>query len=140
MELIQVDKLYDDRLWVITVQTNSRAAVDAWEACVRDYMATIPTSNERYLIYDTTHALSFGFTTYLQNRATALAKDNPDATGRVAIILNLPGTIRYLIDSYMKWTGSRIQPDLSVKFYSDRDEAIAWVAEIIPTLQDTQAP
>jgi len=138
MAIVEVDKLYDDRLWVITVHENSRQAVDAWEACVREYMATIPTATERYLIYDTTNALSFGFTSYLQNRATALARDNPDATGRVAIVLNLPGTIRYLIDSYMKWTGSRLQPDLTVKFYADRDEAIAWVAEIIPSNEDVQ--
>jgi len=132
MEPIKLEKLYDDRLWVIIVQQSDRSAVDAWEACVRDYMATIPIENERYLVYDTTGILSFGFTNYLQNRATALAKDNPDATGRIAIVLNLPGTIRYLIDSYMKWTGSRIQPHLEVKFYENRADAIQWVAEIIP--------
>ena len=136
MELIEVEKLYNDRLWVIKVNENSRTAVDAWEACVREYMATIPIGTERYLVYDTADILSFGFTTYLQNRATVLANDNPDATGRIAIVLNLPATIRYLIESFMEWTGSRIQPDLTVKFFGSRDEAIQWVAEIIPATQD----
>jgi hypothetical protein len=132
MEAIQVEKLYDDRLWIITVQKGDRSAVDAWEACVREYIATVSTSTELYLVYDTTGILNFGFTTYLQNRATVLAKDNRDVTGRVAIVVNLPMTIRYIIDSFMKWTGSRLQPHLTVRFYKNRDEAIAWVAEIIP--------
>ena len=132
MSGISLEKLHDDKLWVITVQIGDRSTVDAWEACVREYIETIPTSTERYLVYDTTSVLKFSFTSYLQNRATALAKDNRDATGRVGIVINLPATIRYLIDSYMKWIGARLQPNLIVKFHNDRDEAIAWVAEIIP--------
>ena len=116
-------------MWVITVLTSDRSAVDAWETCVREYIAINPSSNERHLVYDTTGILDLGFTSYLQNRATALAKDNRDATGRVAIVLNLSTTIRYLFDSYMKWIGSRLQPNLVVQFYKDRDEAIAWVAD-----------
>lgn len=46
MEAIQLEKLYDNRLWVITVQKSDRPTVDAWEACVREYIATIPISNE----------------------------------------------------------------------------------------------
>ena len=133
MEMINLEKYYNDRLWVIIVQKSDRAAVDAWEACVRKYIATVSTEKkELYLVYDTTGILNFGFTTYLQNRATILAKDNRDVTGRVGIVVNLPTTIRYIMDSFMKWTGARVQPHLTVEFFKSRDEAIAWVAEVIP--------
>lgn len=135
MEILTVEKFYDDKLWVITVHESNRAAVDAWEACVRDYIATVPEGNERFLVYDTTVAMGFGLTTYLQNRATALAKDNREATGRIAIVLNISSTVMYLIESFLKWTGSRIQPDLDVKLFQDRTVAIEWVSEIIPTQQ-----
>ncbi len=134
MESIQLEKLHHERLWVIRVLQGNREGVDAWESCVRDYVAMHAPSTERYLVYDTTGVLNFAFTSYLQNRATELAKDNKDATGRVAIVVDLPVTIRYLIDSYMKWVGTRLQPNLTVQFYKDRDEAIAWVAEIVPEL------
>jgi len=132
MSAISLEKRYDDKLWIISILEGNKSAVDAWEACVREYMNTVPASTERYLVYDTTGVLNFSFTSYLQNRATALAKDNRDATGRVALVINLPITVRSLMDSYMKWIGARLQPRLTVQFYQDRDDAIAWVAEAIP--------
>ena len=98
-----------------------------WEQAVRSYIAEFNNASERYLVYDTTPIPNLGFTNYLQQRATALAKDNRDAKGRVAIVLRIHATVLYFFDIFVRVTGSRIQPNLEVKFFSQREPAVAWV-------------
>ena len=131
-ELVQLEKLHEGRLWIITLHEGSRAGVDAWERTVRQYIAEAQGKTERYLIYDTSPIPDLGFTNYLQQRATVLAQDNRDATGRVALVLRLPPTVLYFFDIFVKLTGRRLQPNLEVKFFSQREEALKWVSEILP--------
>lgn len=131
-ELVQIEKLHSNRLWVITLTDGSRAGVDAWEQSVRNYIAEYQNRPERYLVYDTSSIQNLGFTRYLQERATVLAKDNRDATGRVALVFRLHPTILYFFDTFVRLTGNRIQPNLDVKYFSAREDAIGWVEEILP--------
>lgn len=126
-ELITIEKLHQDCMWVITLHDGSRNGVDAWEQAVRSYIAEFHNAPERYLVYDTSPIPNLGFTTYLQQRATVLAKDNRDAKGRVAIVLRIPATVLYFFDIFVRITGARIQPYLEVKFFTQRESAVAWV-------------
>ena len=127
VETITIEKLHQERLWVITLHDGSRKGVDMWEQAVRSYIAEFQNAPERYLVYDTSPIPNLGFTTYLQQRATVLAKDNRDAKGRVAIVLRLHATVLYFFDVFVRITGSRLQPNLEVKFFSQREPAVAWV-------------
>src|SRR5688500_2566484 len=64
---------------------------------------------------------------YLQQRATVLAKDNRDATGRVALELRIPTTVLYFFDAFVRVTSRYIQPHLEVRFFSEREAAVTWV-------------
>ena len=130
-ESVVIEKLHQDRLWVITLHDGSRRGVDAWEQAVRRYIAEFQNAPERYLVYDTSPIPNLGFTNYLQQRATVLAKDNRDATGRVAIVLRIHSTILYFFDAFVRITGSYIQPHLEVKFFSQREPAVEWVEAVL---------
>lgn len=132
-ELVQIEKRFDDKMWIITILEGTREAVDAWEQTVRDYIDKHSGSLELYLIYDTTLIQNLNFTRYLQQRATILAKENRDVTGRVGIALRIPSMIRHFFDVFINVIGSRIQRKLRVKIFTQREEAVAWVSEVVPS-------
>jgi len=129
---VTIEKRHHDHLWILTFTEATPAAVDMWEQTVRSYIAFFNDASDRYLVYDTTRIPNFGFSSYLRQRATILAQDNPDATGRVAVVLHLPILITNLFDFFIRYTGRRLQPRLEVKLFASREKAIAWVEQIIP--------
>lgn len=131
-DYVKIDKLYRERLWVIQALVNDPAAVDAWEAAVRAYIHQFNDAPERYLVYDLQPVEKILFTPYMRHRATALAEDNREATGRVAVVVNYNPLQRYIFDQFIYFVGTRLQPRLSVKLFSDRSEAIEWVAQVVP--------
>lgn len=128
---VKVEKLYDERVWILTMLDNSRQTVDEWEATVRQYNDHMR-SQERYLIYDTAAISRMSFTGYMRERSTALAKENSAAVGRVALVARIPSTIRYIIDLFIQFTNRRIQPGIEARVFATRDEALKWVLEILP--------
>jgi hypothetical protein len=130
--LIQIDQYHQNHLWVITVQEYSHAAVDAWEAAVRGYITHQIGGPERYLVYDFLGVPNLGFTNYMRYRASELAKDNRDATGRVAIVAHLHPLVDHLFRWFIRTTGHQVQPHLEVKLLKDRATAIAWVQQVLP--------
>jgi hypothetical protein len=136
-ESVKLEKLYGERLWILTMRDNSRQTVDEWEATVRAYNEHM-NSPQRYLIYDTTSVSRMSFTGYMRERATVLAKENADAVGRVALIARIPYTIRYIIDLFIQFTNRRVQPKIEVRVFAERDEALKWVAEILPAEANVQ--
>lgn len=134
---LSIEKFHNEQLWVLTLHASSQQAVDAWEATVRDYIQQVDHRPERYLVYDLLSVPNLGFTNYLRYRATELAKDNREATGRVAIVAHLHPTINHFFTFFLRTTGARIQPRLSIKMLATRPQAMAWVEEILPsTLQE----
>ena len=139
-ENISIEKLHAGRMWVISLYEGNRGAVDSWEKAVRSYWDDAKAkygenkalASARYLIYDTTQIPHLGFTNYLQQRATIMAKEDGEARGRVALVLRIPPTILYFFDVFVRMTGSRMQPHLEVKFFSQREDAIAWVSAVVP--------
>lgn len=130
-ELLQVEKLFDERLWILTMNENSRQAVDAWEATDRDYNRHM-NSPQRYLIYDITAVPRMSFTGYMRERTTILAKENRAAVGRVALVARIPTTLRYIIDLFVQYTNRHVQPKVEVRFFAEREEAVGWVSAILP--------
>lgn len=128
---IAIEKLHDEKLWIIQAFSMEPSTVDAWESAVRSYIQSVSPSTDRFLVYDLTPIAKLGFTSYMRQRTTALAKDNGDATGCVAIILNLNPTIRYLFEPFLRFTGARLQPNLTVKLFGERQAAIDWVSETL---------
>jgi hypothetical protein len=139
-ESIRIEKLHSDRLWVITLFEGNRLGVDTWEQAVRSYWSEANSNygenkrlaSSRYLVYDTTHIANLGFTNYLQQRASIMAREDGEVTGRVALVIRIPPTILYFFDVFVKLTGSRMQPHLEVKFFSEREDAVNWVSEVVP--------
>lgn len=131
-EIVTIEKLYQDRLWIIHIHEFSRAAVDAWEAAVREYIAMYNNAPERYLIYDVANLSNMAFTVYLRERAIVLAQDNREACGRVAIVTRAPNTIVYIFDIFIRFTGKLLQPALDVKLFGSYEEALGWVSAILP--------
>jgi hypothetical protein len=137
---IRIEKFHADKLWVISLFEGNRAGVDKWEQAVRSYWDDAKSkhgenkrlASSRYLVYDTTQIPNLGFTNYLQQRASIMAREDGEATGRVALVMRIPPTILYFFDVFVRLTGSRMQPHLEVKFFSERDAAIAWVSASVP--------
>jgi hypothetical protein len=129
---LKIEKMCGDRLWILSVLESSRAAVDAWEQTVRDYIARVDPAPERYLVYDLTEATNVSFTSYTRQRATILAKDNPQATGRVALVVSGNPAIVYIFDLFLRYTSRQLQPRLDVKLFNERAPAVAWVRAILP--------
>jgi hypothetical protein len=70
---------------------------------------------------------------YMRQRTTALAKDNRDATGRVAIAMTLSPVYRHVFEPFIRFTGRQLQPKLVVKLFGNRADAVEWVASGMPT-------
>jgi hypothetical protein len=68
----------------------------------------------------------------MRQRATALAKDNRQASGRVALVVKGSPALTYIFDLFLRYTSRQIQPRLDVKLFNDRDKAIEWVKAILP--------
>lgn len=136
-EHVSIEKLFNDKMWIVTLHQGNRETVDAWEQTVRQYIAAVNNAPERYLVYDTTPIQNLGFTRYLQQRAIVLASDNREATGRVGIALAVPSMIASFFDIFVGTIGTRLQPELSVKIFSQREEAANWVSEIVPSEAET---
>jgi hypothetical protein len=134
-ETVKVEKLYGERLWILTMLDNSRPTVDVWEATVRAYNAHM-NSPQRYLIYDTSAVPGMSMTGYMRERATVLAKENKDAVGRVALVARIPATVRYIIDLFIKFTNQRVQPRIEVRVFGTRDDAVKWMLEILPQAEN----
>lgn len=130
-DLVSIEKRDEERLWIITVNRDSREGVDAWEQSVRSYIQFIG-SSQRYLIYNMSGLKNAGFTNYMRNRATILAQDNRDATGRVALVVGFSPVVRHIFELFINVTGRRVQPFLTVKMFNDEEKAVAWVSEILP--------
>lgn len=130
-DLLTVEKLYQERLWILTMRASTREVVDAWETTVRAYNDHM-NSPQRYLIYDTSSVPRMSFTGYMRERATVLAKENGDAVGRVALVARIPFTIRYIIDLFIQYTNRRVQPGIEARVFATREDALKWVLEILP--------
>jgi hypothetical protein len=130
-DTVKIEKFHQDRLWVIQAFSIERPSVDGWEAAVREYIQHV-NAPERYLVYDLTPIASLGFTMYMRQRTTALAKDNREATGRVAIAMSLSPIYRHVFEPFIRFTGRQLQPRLTVKLFGSRTEAIDWVASSLP--------
>lgn len=120
------------KLWIITGHYMSNEGVDAWAEAVLAYRQAVAPSNERYLVYDSRDVKNMGLTNYLRRRTAELAESDPDATGRVAILFAVPRLIIHIFDVFTALTGQRHQPNLEVRFFQDREAAIAWVREGMP--------
>jgi hypothetical protein len=139
-ENIRIEKFFADKMWVITLFEGNRLGVDTWEQAVRSYWDEAKSkygenkrlASSRYLVYDTTAIANLGFTNYLQQRASIMAREDGEATGRVALVMRIPPTILYFFDVFVRLTGSRMQPHLEVKFFSEREAAIEWVSASVP--------
>jgi hypothetical protein len=130
MSNVIIEKLYQDQVWVIKVTSTEDASVDAWERAVRAYFQH--GRNNRYLIYDLSGVEKISLTPYMQQRIVKLAQDNPAAVGRVAVIMNISAMLLYVFEPFARLTVRRIQPDLEVKFFHQRQAALDWVTAILP--------
>src|SRR5262245_42569582 len=128
---VNIEKLYGERVWILTMMDNSRATVDEWETIVRGYNEHMR-SPQRYLIYDTSAVPRMSMTGYMRERATVLAKESSDAVGRVALVARIPFTIRYIIDLFIQYTNRRVQPGIEARVFATRQDALKWVLEILP--------
>jgi hypothetical protein len=131
-DVVNVEKLDSERLWVISVYENSHAAVDMWEAAVRAYIDRMNGAPERYLVYDLSQAARISLTNYTRQRTTVLAKDNPEATGRVAVVVRGAPALLHIFDLFVRYTSRQLQPRLDVKLFNERGKAIEWVKAILP--------
>jgi hypothetical protein len=129
--LIQVEKLYQDYVWITQTHSIDTASVDAWEAVVREYISHI-NAPHRYMVYDLTAIPRPGVTIYMNRRVTALSRENPDAFGRVGIALNLNPTVRYVFEPFIRFASSQFQPALSIRLFPSRETALDWVVEALP--------
>ncbi len=129
---IQIEKLYQDQLWVITLPTFEKRHVDQWEATVRAYFQHMNYRDERYLVYDATPVEHLRMTPYMQQRVAKLAEANPKAVGRVAVVMPLSPMLLYVFEPFGRYRIKAIQPNLDVRFFSQRQAAIEWVAKILP--------
>lgn len=120
------------KLWIITGHYMSNEGVDAWAEAVLAYRQAVAPSTERYLVYDSREVNNMGLTSYLRQRAAELAESDRDATGRVAIVFTVPRLVIHIFDMFTAITGKRHQPNLEVRFFQDREAAIAWVGEGMP--------
>lgn len=132
MTQVTIEKLQQERLWIIRLYSNDDASVDAWEQAVRAYLQHVQYRNERYLIYDLSAVEKISLTPYLQQRIVKLAYDNPQATGRVGIVMHISPMLLYVFEPFTRLMVKRIQPNLQVKFFHLLQPALDWVLEILP--------
>ena len=136
---VSVERLHEDRLWVITIDEFTNENIDSWVEHVRTYQnrqAELGDATKRDLVYDASKLPRVSMTSYLRRRSTELAKEDRPGTGRLAIVLSVPSMIRYIIDMFLSVVSRQYQPKLKSKLFADRQEAIAWVEEAFPEHKD----
>jgi hypothetical protein len=129
-DLVSIERLHQDKFWIISIHEFSTNAIDAWADSIREYRKAMGDSKERYLVYDTSNIPRLGMTSYLRKIATKVGKEAPQETGRVAVVLSSSSIIWQVIQMFLNFITKQLQPKLELKIFSAREEAIAWVEEI----------
>jgi hypothetical protein len=80
-------------------------------------------------VYDAIAIKNLTFDSYLRQRATELAEDDPEATGRVAIVVSVMPGARHIFQLFLWLVGRSTQPNLSVHIFDKRGAAIVWVEQ-----------
>lgn len=128
---VTVERLHNNKMWIITFTTLSREMIDIWVDHVRDYR-TQQEGTQRYLVYDVSPIKNMGFTNYLRQRSKQLTEEDRDAVGRVAIVIAVNPMVRYLFQMFVEVISQRTQPNLGIKIFNDRHQGIDWVEEGLP--------
>ena len=126
---LSIEKRHDDRLWIFTFTNNSHEIIDTWVDQVRAYRKLQPDANARYLVYDGSAVRGLSFDPYLRLRSTEITEDDPHATGRVAVVVNVMPGVRHIMQLFVWMVSRRAQPNLGVHIFDKREAAIAWVEQ-----------
>jgi hypothetical protein len=126
---LSVESRHDDRMRILTFTQYSTEIVDAWADQIRAYRALQVGTTARFLVYDAIAIKNLTFDSYLRQRATELAEDDPEATGRVAIVVSVMPGARHIFQLFLWLVGRSTQPNLSVHIFDKRGAAIVWVEQ-----------
>jgi hypothetical protein len=126
---LAIESRHDNLMWIFTFSAYSEATVDAWVDQVRAYRQVRPDSNARFLVYDASAVKGFTFEPYLRQRTNEIVEDDQQATGRVAIVINVMPGVRHIFQLFLWLVGRRTQPNLTTHIFDKRESAIAWVEQ-----------
>ncbi len=126
---LQCEYRFGGRLLILTASVSpTREIADAWAEELRRYIER-QKSPRRFLVYDGTQANLINLSPYARQRLTEVARSNPDAYGRVAVILPQLGALQALIQYFLQLNHHRFQPKLDIRLFHDLDSGLEWVMD-----------
>jgi hypothetical protein len=126
---LEVERRYNGRMLIFTFKSHLTAQMlDTWMAMLKAYLETHQTT-DRFMVYDVSQTQFLIFTSLANQRLKEVAAAYPDATGRVAVIVPRIGVLQPIGEFFVQHNNNRLQPNLEIRLFNDREEGINWVAE-----------
>ena len=112
-------------IFTITARFNQQI-LNTWAALLKDYLETRQTTN-RFMVLDVSQTAFLTFTTAASQKLKETAAAYPNATGRVAVIVPQLGVLQSIGDMFIQYNNNRMQPNLKVQLFNDRQAGLDWV-------------
>lgn len=112
-------------IFTITARLNDEI-LDTWEALLEDYLKVRQTT-DRFTVMDLTQTTFLTFTSLASQRLKAVAAAHPNASGRVGVIVPQIGVLQPIGEFFVQHNNNRLQPNLKIRMFNDRQEGIDWV-------------
>ncbi|NWG16470.1 MAG: hypothetical protein HXY41_07525 [Chloroflexi bacterium] len=129
---LEVQRRHDGRMVIFTFKAHFNARIlDTWMALLKSYLEERQTT-DRYMVYDVSQTQFLVFTSLANQRLKEVAAAYPDATGRVAVIVPRIGVLQPIGEFFVQHNNNRLQPNLDIRMFNDRQEGINWVLAGMP--------
>jgi hypothetical protein len=119
--------LFDGRVVVHESDSFSREIIDAWYETACDSAANWPAGQPYICIH---YLQKLTMTTYLRDRAQALAANFPNSTGYSLVVVPDPLT-RKIMELFIATFPSRVQPGITRKVFAGFEDAVAFAQQVI---------
>ncbi|MBI5668896.1 MAG: hypothetical protein HZC41_12890 [Chloroflexi bacterium] len=124
---LTVERRCNGHLIIFTVTARFNAEIlDAWTALLKHYLESRQTT-ERFMVLDVSQTAFLTFTSLASQRLKETAAAHPNATGRMAVIVPQIGVLQPIGTYFVRQNNNRLQPNLKILLFNDRQEGIDWV-------------
>lgn len=123
------ESLRNGCILVLHFTASSRTVVDAWYQTMRDTYENCQPDQPFLCLQDMTHP-NIEITSYARVRSVEMAKLNPEIKGRIAVVMS-KSLATHLMRGFLNLLNSN-SDSRERRIFLSHDEALAWLAELIP--------
>lgn len=122
------ETLMDGRIVAFTVTKMTRVSIDTWVDAQRAEMINWPAGSPICILKDQSTMINLTHTPYMKSRLSDLTSGSHGKSGRAAIVFGRGFLLQF---AKMLANSQTSKSNMKIKFFSDRESALAWLQEIL---------